>query len=149
MEDDALKKIRMSKKISSGIIAVLMTLTVLGGQTSQVYADEYVSETTEKANLSVESTNSEESMQQTSETQNTPTENEDSGQTQENSDINVLPEGINDDPEAYRWEQRQATITDDYGIAPFALEDNMDIAGYGIDVSQHNGVIDWQKAANK
>ena len=102
MEDDALKKIRMSKKISSGIIAVLMTLTVLGGQTSQVYADEYVSETTEKANLSVESTNSEESMQQTSETQNTPTENEDSGQTQENSDINVLPEGINDDPEAYR-----------------------------------------------
>ena len=148
MEDDALKKIRMSKKISSGIIAVLMTLTVLGGQTSQVYADEYVSETTEKANLSVESTNSEESMQQTSETQNTPTENEDSGQTQENSDINVLPEGINDDPEAYRWEHRQATITDDYGIAPFALEDNMDIAGYGIDVSQHNGVIDWQKVRN-
>ena len=42
-----MKKIRMSKKISSGIIAVLMTLTVLGGQTSQVYADEYVSETTE------------------------------------------------------------------------------------------------------
>ena len=143
-----MKKIRMSKKISSGIIAVLMTLTVLGGQTSQVYADEYVSETTEKANLSVESTNSEESMQQTSETQNTPTENEDSGQTQENSDIHVLPEGINDDPEAYRWEQRQATITDDYGIAPFALEDNMDIAGYGIDVSQHNGVIDWQKVRN-
>ena len=141
-----MKKNKTARKISMKLIAALFAVCMLTGQTVSAYADESISESEVygESNFDVNETEThEESDSDMNETVAYEENNSDMNETAEVE--NSFPDGMNDDPEAYREEQKQATITDDYGIAPFALEDNMDIAGYGIDVSQHNGIIDWQK----
>ena len=50
---------------------------------------------------------------------------------------------VNDDPEADR-SYRQSAIYDS-PVIPYSNGEDRDVAAYGIDVSEHNGKIDWTK----
>lgn len=54
-----------------------------------------------------------------------------------------------DDPEGNTEVRRSAeTFDEENGIALFSANDEKKIKAYGIDVSQHNGDIDWKKVKN-
>ncbi len=90
------------------------------------------SETQSESETSVESETqieSETQLQSGSETQNEMAENQ----------------IVNDDPEADRSYRQNAVY--DSMIMPFSVVQDQEVTAYGIDVSQWNGDIDWEKVA--
>lgn len=83
-------------------------------------------------------TESVEESQSESETEaETLVETEAESQTETETDV------INDDPEADRGYRQSAVY--DSPVMPFSNGEDRDVAAYGIDVSQWNGTIDWEK----
>lgn len=83
-------------------------------------------------------TESVEESQSESETEaETLPETEAEAQTETETDV------INDDPEADRGYRQSAVY--DSPVMPFSNGEDRDVAAYGIDVSQWNGTIDWEK----
>ncbi len=137
------------------ILTVLLTIgTVMpsfaqeesvGETTAQTIESETGSENTLDAvtedETLAESTPLSESESSTESDAVTESDEENESETVEESETET--EIVNDDPEADRG-YRQSAV-DDSSVMTFAAEEDRDVVAYGIDVSQWNGDIDWQK----